>query len=133
MSGRWTLAHMLYLSLLLSWDNRKGPACGGRNVGCETFQMTQEIQLPQNETIELGKKKKKKKKLSPVIHSPRTSVSIFTNFYSIHSSSMCVSYVFNYFLLEIVALQCCVSFYSTAKWISCTYTYISSFLDFLPI
>ena len=75
--------------------------------------MTQEIQLPQNETIELGKKKKKK--LSPVIHSQRTSVSIFTNFYSIHSSSMCVSYVFNYFLLEIVALQFCVSFYSTAK------------------
>ena len=27
----------------------------------------------------------------------------------------------------------CVSFYCTAKWISCMYTYISSFLDSLPI
>ena len=27
----------------------------------------------------------------------------------------------------------CISFYFTAKWISCMYTYISSFLDSLPI
>ena len=33
----------------------------------------------------------------------------------------------------IVALQCCVSLYCTAKWISYMYTYIPSFLDFLPI
>ena len=33
----------------------------------------------------------------------------------------------------IVTLQCCVGFYSTAKWISHTYTYIPSSLDFLPI
>ena len=39
-----------------------------------------------------------------------------------------------YFLLinvnwSIVALQCCVSLYSTAKWISHTYTYIPSLLE----
>ena len=33
----------------------------------------------------------------------------------------------------IVNLQCCSSFWGTAKWVSCTYTYIPSFLDFLPI
>ena len=32
-----------------------------------------------------------------------------------------------------VALQCCVSFYHTAKWISSMYTYIPSFLDFCSI
>ena len=32
-----------------------------------------------------------------------------------------------------IALHCCVSFYCTAKWISYRYTYIPSFLDFLPI
>ena len=37
------------------------------------------------------------------------------------------------FYWSIVALQCCVSFYRTAKWISYTYTYIPSFWDFLPI
>ena len=37
------------------------------------------------------------------------------------------------FYWNIVALQCCVTFYYTAKWISYAYTYIPSILDFLPI
>ena len=36
------------------------------------------------------------------------------------------------FYWSIVALQCCMYFYSTEKWISYTYTYIPSYLDFLP-
>ena len=36
-------------------------------------------------------------------------------------------------LLAYSSLQCCVSFYRTAKWISCMYTYISSFMHFLLI
>ena len=34
---------------------------------------------------------------------------------------------------RLVALQCYVSFYCTAKWISYACTYVPSFLDFLPI
>ena len=37
------------------------------------------------------------------------------------------------FYWRIVVLQCCISFCRTVKWISCTCTYIPSFLDFLPI
>ena len=38
-----------------------------------------------------------------------------------------------FFYWSIVALQCHVSFCCIAKWISYMYTYIPSFLDFLPI
>ena len=34
---------------------------------------------------------------------------------------------------DIIVLQCSVSLYCTAKWISYAYTYMPSFLDFLPI
>ena len=37
------------------------------------------------------------------------------------------SFIFHYFYWSIVALQCCISFYYTAKSISCKYTYIHPF------
>ena len=37
------------------------------------------------------------------------------------------------FYWSIVALQWCVHFFCIAKWISYMYTYIPSFLDFLPV
>ena len=37
------------------------------------------------------------------------------------------------FYWRIVDLQCCITFYCTSQWISYTYTYIHSSLDFFPI
>lgn len=37
------------------------------------------------------------------------------------------------FYWRMVALQCCISSYRTAKWISRTFTHIPSLLEFLPI
>ena len=45
---------------------------------------------------------------------------------------MIFSMSFKIFYWIIIALWC-VSFHCTAKWLSCIYTYIPSFLDFLPI
>ena len=43
-----------------------------------------------------------------------------------------IFFFFNFYW-SIVDLQCCVSFWCTAKWISYTYTYIHSFLRSFPI
>ena len=48
---------------------------------------------------------------------------------------MMLSYIFIFlnFYWSIVALQYCIHFCCEAKWISYTYAYIPSFLDFLPV
>ena len=43
------------------------------------------------------------------------------------------SFIFIFFYWSIVTLQYCVNLHCTAKWISYTYTYIPSFLEFLLI
>ena len=55
---------------------------------------------------------------------------IFGGFLFVFCFMVCVWF---FFYWSIVALHCCVSFCYTAKWISHAYTYIPSFLDFLPI
>ena len=67
----------------------------------------------------------------PQIHP--TSPPLICCIYSLrwHHISFSFSYINVYW--SIVAFQCCVSFYCTAKWISYTCTYIPSFLGFLPI
>ena len=46
---------------------------------------------------------------------------------------LCLIFLKIIFYWSIVVLQCSVSFLCTAKWVSSTYTYIPSLLDFLPI
>ena len=56
-------------------------------------------------------------------------------FFSIPSPTLITcffSFLINFYW-SIDALECCVSFYCRAKWISHTYTYIPSLLDFPPI
>ena len=50
---------------------------------------------------------------------------------AVFASSAFISPFFKkYFCWSIVALQCCASFYRTAKWISYMYTYMPSFFGF---
>ena len=67
-------------------------------------------------------------------------ICMYTNFkhmlsYNINNSLtwLFIENVFFYWSWSIVALYCCFSFCYTANWISHMYTYISSFLDILPI
>ena len=52
-----------------------------------------------------------------------------------HQRNVWNLWIFSFFLFywSIVTLQCHVSFYCPAKWISFKYTYIPSFLSLLPI
>ena len=62
------------------------------------------------------------------LYSPATMVSCFSQALELY-----FLFVFINFYWSVVVLQCWLSFYCTAKWISYMYTYISYFLDFLPI